>query len=181
MNTNQNKPMNKRLEKLAVEDTAFNNSWQDMSDVNFEIGKNSYSLKVFVLIVVMAVVIGGRILSRRMVGNPEYSMSAIDIAFWIFIALLTIYVIISAIVQSRKPTITVSGKTIFYNGNCWTSDEIDSVKCSRFLELVTVYSAGKKILSFPWERDNSELLIAWAKKCGIAFEDNRMNWNKNAA
>lgn len=42
---NQNKPMNKRLEKLAVENTAFNNSRHDMSDVNFEIGKAATLLK----------------------------------------------------------------------------------------------------------------------------------------
>ena len=51
MNMNQNKPMNKRLEKLAVENTAFNNSRHDMSDVNFEIGKSSYTAKIFGFIV----------------------------------------------------------------------------------------------------------------------------------
>lgn len=178
MNSNYGQIGNRRLQKLAAEKTAFNDCRADMSDVHFEIGKNSYSLKIFSTIAAMSVIIGGRIISRRMVGNPEYCMSAIDIAFWIFIALLVIYVIVSAILQSKKPTITVSEKTIFYNGNYWTSDEIDCVKCSKLLEIVTVYSNGKKILSFPWERDNSELFIAWTKKCGIIFEDNRISWNK---
>ena len=73
-----------------------------------------------------------------------------------------------------KPTISVSGKTVFYNGECWTSDEISCVKCTKWLERVEVYSNGKKVLTFPWELDNSELFIAWVNKCGIAFEDYRM-------
>ena len=44
------------------------------------------------------------------------------------------------------------------------------------IETVAVYSAGKKILSFPWSMENSELFIAWVKKCGIVFEDNRINY-----
>jgi len=67
------------------------------------------------------------------------------------------------------------GKKLFYNGNCWSSDEISHVKCTKWLERVEVYSSGKKVLTFPWEKDNSELFIAWVKKCGIKFEDNRIH------
>ncbi|MBR4023606.1 MAG: hypothetical protein IKI94_13645 [Ruminococcus sp.] len=175
MNMNQNKPMNKRLEKLAVENTAFNNCRHDMSDVSFEIGNSSYLLKACGALVLLAVVFGGRFLIRRKAGNPEYTLSTIDILFWIFIGGILIYTIVATIMLKSKPTISVAGKTVFYNGNCWTSDEITCVKCSKFLEVVNVYSYNKKVLSFAWERDNSELFIAWAKKCGIIFEDNRIS------
>ena len=65
MQNNWNQFGNKRFEKLALETTAFNNCHLDVSDVNFEIGKNSYSLKVAAMLAGMAVVIGGRILSGR--------------------------------------------------------------------------------------------------------------------
>lgn len=174
MLNNQNSTGNKRLIKLAAEDTALNDCRSDMSDVNFEIGKSSYSLKIWGMIVVFAVIFGGRILIRRKVGNPDYTMSTMDILFWIFIRCLLIYTIVSAIILSKKPSIAVSGKKIFYNGNCWSSDEISCVKCNKFLEHIEVYSEGKKILSFPWELDNSEIFIAWTKKCGITFEDRRI-------
>lgn len=174
MNNNQNQFGNKRLAKLALENTAFNNCHSDMSDVSFEIGRSSYSIKIFAAIVVFAVIFGIRILSRRIIGNPDYTMSAIDIAFWIFIGCILICTIAFAIIQSKKPSISVSGKTVFYNGNCWTSDEISCVKCSKWLERIEVYSNGKMVISFFWEKDNSELFIAWTKKCGIIFEDNRM-------
>ena len=177
MNMNQNKPMNKRLEKLAVENTAFNNCRQDMSDVNFEIGKSSNLIKICAAIVVFAAFFGCRILIRRKVGNPDYTLSIIDIIFWIFIGCISIYTIVSAILLKRKPTISVSGKMVFYNGNSWTCDEIECVKCSKFFERVNVYSNGRRIISFPWELDNAEMFIAWVKKCGIIFEDMRMNLN----
>jgi len=174
MNMNQNKPMNKRLEKLAVENTAFNNCRQDMSDVNFEIGKSSYTAKIFGFIVLFAIFFGVRLIARQHVGNPDMTFSVGDIIFWCFIVLIGILVVVSMIHEKNKPTISVSGKTVFYKGECWTCDEISCVKCTKWFERIEVYSNGKKVLTFPWELDNSELFIAWVNKCGIAFEDYRM-------
>lgn len=165
---------NKRLEKLAAEKTAFKNCQADMSDVNFEIGKSSYSAKIFGAIVVFAIFFGVRIYARRFVGNPAMKLSAGDIIFWCFIGLLLILVISTLIKESKRPPISVWGKTLFYNGNCWSSDKISYVKCTKWFERVEVYSDGKEVLTFPWEMDNSELFIAWVNKCGIVFEDNRM-------
>lgn len=166
---------NKKLEKIAKENTAFKNCQPDMSDVNFEIGKSSYSVKIFGAIALFAIFFGIRIISRRYVGNLDMAFSIGDIIFWSFIGLIVILVVVTAIQERNKPTISVSGKTLFYNGDCWSSDEISRVKCTKWFERVEVYSGGKKVLSFPWEMDNSELFIAWFKKCGIVFEDNRMN------
>lgn len=52
---NNNQLGNKKLEKLATEKTAFKNCQPDMSDVNFEIGKSSYTVKIFGAIVLFAV------------------------------------------------------------------------------------------------------------------------------
>lgn len=171
---NLNELQKKGFEKLALENTAFSNCREDMSDVNFEIGKTSYSAKIFLLIVLFALIFGARILLRRRAGNPDLEMSTGDILFWLFIGLIFVLSIIVAITQKNKPTISVLGKTVFFNGNCWISDEIACVKCTKWLNRVEAYSNGKKIVSFPWELDNSELFIAWAKKCGIVFEDNRI-------
>lgn len=146
----------------------------NMSDVSFEIGKSSYTVKIFAAIAAFALVYGIRILTRRYVGNPDMTFSVGDIIFWCFIGLIVILVVVTAFQEKNKPTVSVSGKKLFYNGDCWSSDEITHVKCTKWLERVEVYSGGKKVLSFPWEMDNSELFIAWVKKCGIAFEDNRM-------
>ena len=102
-------------------------------------------------------------------------MSAGDIVFWCFIGLIIVLVVVTTVKEKNSPTISVMGKKLFYNGNCWSSDEISHVKCTKWLERVEVYSSGKEVLTFPWEKDNSELFIAWVKKCGIKFEDNRMH------
>ena len=175
MSSNYNQIGNKKLEKLATENTAFKNCQPDMSDVNFEIGKSSYTVKIFAAIAAFALVYGIRMLTRRYVGNPDMTFSIGDIIFWCFIGLIVILVAASAIRGNNKPTISVLGKTLFYNRDCWSSDEISRVKCTKWFERVEVYSGGKKVLSFPWEMDNSELFIAWVKKCRIVFEDNRMN------
>lgn len=41
---------NIKLEKLAKENSAFQNCQPDMSDVNFEIGKSSSTVKIFAAI-----------------------------------------------------------------------------------------------------------------------------------
>lgn len=88
--------------------------------------------------------------------------------------MIAVLVVVSIIREEKKPPIFVSGKTVFFGGESWTSDNISSVKCTQWLERVEVYSNGKKVLTFPWELDNSELFIAWVRKCGIKFEDCRM-------
>lgn len=174
MNNKYNQIGNIKRDKLVAEKTAFSNSKEDMSDVSFEIGKNSYTAKLFGFIVLFAIFFGVRIIARRYVGNPDMTFSIGDIIFWCCIGIIAILVIVTFIREKNKPTISVSGKTVFYNGDCWTSDEISYVKCTKWLERVEVYSNGKKVLTFPWELDNSELFIAWVNKCGIAFEDYRM-------
>lgn len=161
-------------EKLAREDSALDNCRSDMSDVNFEIGKSSYTAKVFGMIVLFAVFFGGRIFLRRMIADAGYASSTGNTIFWILIGCIALLTIVTAVTQAKQPTVTVSGKTVFYNGNCWTSDEISCVKCTKWLERVEVYVNGKKVIVFPWELDNSEVFIAWTKKCGIVFDDNRI-------
>jgi len=174
MNNIANQLLQTKEAKLSAENTALNNCKSDMSDVNFEITESSYSIKLFGLIILFALFFGGRIGLRRMAGNPDYTMSVIDKAFWIFIVCLAIFTFIYAIVKKFSKGITVAGKTIFYNGNCWTSDEISEVECT-VLNQIKVYSEGKKVLSFSWERNNSEMFIAWVRKCGISFDDKRKN------
>lgn len=168
-----------RLAKLAAEKTALNGCREDMSDVSFEIGNSSYSLKIFAGIVILAVVFGGRILIRRMVGGSELSMSVMDKAFWILIGCIAVLTVVSAIAQSKRPRISVSGKTLFFGERSWSSDEISHIRIGKLFERIEVYSKGKKILSFPWEMDNSEIFIAWTKKCGIPLVDRRMATDKN--
>ena len=171
---NNNQIWNKKIEKLGAEKVAFKNCRTDMSDVNFEIGTSSYTAKLFGFIVLFAIFFGVRIIARQFVGNPDMTFSIGDIIFWCCIGIIAVLVIVTSIHEKNKPTISVSGKTVFYNGDCWTSDEISCVKCTKWFERVEVYSNGKKVLAFPWELDNSELFIAWVNKCGIVFDDKRM-------
>lgn len=171
---NNNKLSNIKQQKLAKEKTALNSCRSDMSDVSFEIGKSSYTAKIFGAIVIYAMFFGIRIGTRRYIGNPDVKSSAGDVIFWCFIALIAVLVVMTSISEKNRPTISVSGKTLFYDDNCWTSEEISCVKCTKWFERVEVYSNGKKVLTFPWELDNSELFIAWVNKCGIVFDDKRM-------
>ena len=102
------------------------------------------------------------------------ALSIGDVIFWCFIVLMCILVFVSVIREKDKPTILASGKSVICSGKCRTSDDISCIKCTQWLERVEVYSAGKRVLSFPWEMDNSELFIAWIHRCGIAFKDYRM-------
>lgn len=52
-----------------------------MSDVNFEIGKSSSTVKIFAAIAAFALIYGIRFFLRRYVGNPNGAMSAGDIVF----------------------------------------------------------------------------------------------------
>ena len=175
MNNNyKNQFVNIKQQKLDKERTAFSNCRLDMTDVSFEIGKSSYTAKLFGFIVLFAIFFGVRTIARRYVGNPNMTFSVGDIIFWCCIGMIAILVIVTFIHEKNKPTISVLGKKIFYNGNCWTSDDISCVRCTKWFERVEVYSNGKKVLTFPWELDNSELFIAWVNKCGITFEDHRM-------
>ena len=67
-----------------------------------------------------------------------------DIVFWCFIGIIAVLVIVTSIHEKNKPTISVSGKTVFYNGDCWPSDEISCVKCTKWFERIEVYSNEKK-------------------------------------
>ena len=87
-----------------------------MSDVSFEIGKSSYTAKLFGFIVLYAIFFGARIIARRYVGNPDMTFSVGDIIFWCFIVLIGILVVVSMIHEKNKPIISVSGKTVFYKG-----------------------------------------------------------------
>jgi hypothetical protein len=171
---NNNQFSNIKQQKLAKERTAFNNCRSDMSDVSFEIGKSSYTAKIFGFIALFAIFFGARIILRQFIGNPDMTFSIGDIIFWSCIGVITVLVIVTFIREKNKPVISVSGKTLFYNGECWSDSDISCVKCTKWFERVEVYSNGKKVLTFPWELDNSELFIAWVHKCGIVFEDSRM-------
>ena len=47
--------VNLKQQKLAIEKKAFEDSKEDMSDVSFEIGKNSYTAKLFGFIILFAI------------------------------------------------------------------------------------------------------------------------------
>ena len=174
----QNQFGSTRSSKLALENTAWKHCRPDMSDVNFEIGKSSYTAKIFGAIVLLAASFGVRMLAKPYFEEESITLLAVDVIFWCFIALIAVLVSITIIHEKKRPTITVSGDTVFCDGKCWTSHEISRVRCTKWLERVEVYVNYKKVLYFPWEMDNSELFIAWVKRCGITFEDMRMKLNE---
>lgn len=173
MNNITNQIYKTRGEKLTAENTVLNDCKPDMSDVNFEITENYNTIKLFGLVILFALFWGGRIGLRRIVGNPDYTLSPIDKVFGIFIILLIIILVVYAVAKKFSKPIIIAGKTVFYNGNCWTSDDISEVECTALSYQIKVYSNGKKVLSFSWEMNNSEKFIAWVKKCGISFIDKR--------
>ncbi len=166
MDSNQSPFLSKKSARLAAENTALDGCREDMSDVYFKVG-GSASLNTLKWSVLLIAFPAFRIWLR----SGEETRST-DMALMFVIAVLTIAVTAAAYISKKKGFITVSGKTVSYNGNCWTDSDISYVICSSF-GCIQVYSAEEKILSFLWETDNSELFIAWVKKCGIAFVDKR--------
>ncbi len=166
MDRGQSPFLSKKSARLAAENTALDGCREDMSDVCFKVG-GSASLNTLKWAVPLIAFPALRILLRR--GGETRGA---DIILMVMIAFLTIAVAAAAYVSKKKGFITVSGKTVSYNGNCWTDSDISYVVCSSF-GCIEVYADEKKILSFLWETDNAELFIAWVKKCGIAFVDKR--------
>ena len=162
----------KNLQKLSLEKTAFEYTRPDMSDVNFEVGGGSASAGIMLLYIPIVLLLGSRIAIKHfLIGHG--SVSALDIALWVLMAVMTFFSVTYYLVTKYKSKVKVSGKTVSYKGKTWSSDEIDIVKCTR-MSVVKAYSAGKKIISFSWDTNNSELFIAWTKRCGIVFEDKRI-------
>ena len=83
------------------------------------------------------------------VGKPGKNLSAVDAAFWCLIALMMFFIIFTVIKDSKRPAISVSGKTLSFDGVSLTSYEISRVKCTKLLERIEVYSDGRKVLVFP--------------------------------
>lgn len=63
---------NIKLEKLAKENSAFQNCQPDMSDVNFEIGKSSSTVKIFAAIAAFALIYGIRFFLTPLCRKPEW-------------------------------------------------------------------------------------------------------------
>ncbi len=164
-----NELQRKGFEKLANEKNAF--AGRDLADISFEIGRGGYGAYAFLLIAAFAVLFGGRFLARRGIGGAALSVG--DFLFWLFIAAVVIAALLSLLLKRKKTGISVMGGTIFCDGNCYPPEEVTRVRCTRWLERVEVFAGKKKILSAEWNRDNAELLIAWARRCGIPFEDKR--------
>ncbi len=84
--------VNLKQQKLALEKSAFSDSKEDMSDVTFEIGKSSYTARIFGFIVLSAAFFGARIVLSPYFVSTGTALSIGDIIFWCFIVLMCILV-----------------------------------------------------------------------------------------
>ena len=110
--------VNLKQQKLAKERTAFNKCRADMSDVSFEIGKNSYTAKLFGFIVLFAIFFGVRIIARRFVGNPDMTFSIGDIIFWCCIGIIAVLVIVTSLREKNKQTVRKLRKSLSKGREC---------------------------------------------------------------
>lgn len=161
-----------RNEKRQLEYTALHGV--KLSDVQFTLKNSTAAAQICGMLVGAGVLYGGRFFLKKRIIHPDAGMSVTDILFWILMALLLICGIASLLLSGKQTGISVSGNTLYCGGSSWTSDEITRAKCTKWMEQISLYAGNKRILSVSWSMDNAELLIAWINKCGIPFEDNRM-------
>ena len=161
-----------RDEKRQLEYTALHGV--KLSDVQFTLKNSAAAAQICGMIAGMGILYGGRFFLKQRITHPDAGLSVTDTIFWILMALLLIGGIVILLRSGKQTGISVSGNTLFCGASSWTSDEITGAKCTRWMETISLYAGGKKILSISWSMENSELLIAWINKCGIPFDDNRL-------
>ena len=162
LNEQTNVMIEKKKRKLHAEMHGLDHCREDLSDVDFLAGGKNASLPVLSGSLGIASFITLRLWLRRSVTGHGGGFGVIFILL-LLMALLCLYMWFR---QSGGGKIRVNGKSLSYNGNLYSADEINLVKCD-WLGNVCVYSGGKKVASVSWEEENAELIIAWSRKCGI--------------
>lgn len=99
-----------------------------------------------------------------------YNLSALPFDVCLFSALFLL--IFNKFDDLFTPRIHVVKDKLFYKDKCFKCSQISHMICTKFGN-VKVYSRGKVIAKAAGVDENSEKLIAWARKCKIIILDRR--------
>lgn len=163
---------NRKQQKLEAEKTAFSNCKEDLSDVLFEVGGHDASGKATLCILGFVLLFAARFIVKYTFDDLSEMAGALNFVFIVIIVCLAIFGV-WFFVTDRKPPILVNGKSVKQGDKIWTNKDISHVECTS-LNKIKVHSRGKVIFSFSWEVEDSELFLAWARKCGIVILDKRI-------
>ena len=167
-----NEMLEKKRQKFFAERHGLDHCRDDLSDVDFYAGGNNYVLPgLSGLFLLMAFISLRTYLRRRITGTGRRQLGI----FIPLVALATLAAVCGIVWLKQKfgGKIHVIGKTLAYNGNMYSAEELNLVKCNAF-GTVCVYADGKKVASVSYDEENAELIMAWAQKCGIHV----IGWHK---
>lgn len=162
----------RKQQRLAAEKTAFANCKEDMSDVRFDVKGSTASVKELLPIIGAIVLFAAFFIVKFARGDSQEMKNGLVFVF-VVVGILLLICGVSMLVSSKRPAVSVRGKTVSCKDKSWTNAELSHIECTA-MGKIKAHSKGKVVFSFPWETEGAELFLAWAGKLGIVILDKRM-------
>lgn len=163
-----NRPGEVKEKRRAAEYTALDG--KDFSEIAFTVGGWGALMPQLRRLCLYFALFCGWMLVKQWVLRGTMDMTLL---LWILVMLLLIAVMFACSVYQRlHAQLQIRGNTAELRGWKYRSSEIEDIRITRS-ERVKVYAAGKLLVSYSWDEENIEMLLAWAHKCGIQVNDER--------
>ncbi len=158
--------------KRRAELHALDGCAEDMSDVKFTLappkGQAKAVMTIFGVIAGFAAVFFIKRLPSKAVGAG----SGKALPIFLFIAVMALIIFMMIFADSKKARLSVEGKIIYYKNKAWKAEDISHIEINNSHE-IKIFSNGRLVIRASQADENSEKLIAWAKKCSIPTQDKR--------
>lgn len=145
----------------------------NVEDANFVVGAGkNYTAPIAISIFVMVTIyIGSSIIKDTYImgKEPDLAELAVPIGIILMTALLCGALVIYSFV---RPQLAVQGREFFFGKNWYKAEQVWEMHIARQGQ-ITVSVEGKKLVTYGLLDNNSEKLIAWARKCDVPIIDER--------
>lgn len=138
-------------------------------------GKNVTAPIAASIFAMVTIYIGGGIIKDVYI--TEKKPDFIELIFPITLILCTALVCGALIVYSfTNAQFAVQGEEFFYRKKWYKASQIWEMRIAPMGQ-ITVYVEGKKLVTYGLLDNNSEKLIAWARKAGVQIQDQRSDFD----
>ena len=173
MNRQQNPAVISRQAKLEREENAFRDT--KLEDIEFVAGVRRMIVPAVCSLSGIVVMFCGKNLLEQLFVHKERDHSADGTVERVLIVIALVACITALLWQLLRPKIGVSGREFYYRKVWHDAHEIEELHITRSGR-VQIILQRKKLCSYAWDEENTELLIAWARKCGVQVRDDRGGW-----
>ncbi len=172
MNDPLSEIIERQKQKRRAELHALDGCREDMSDVKFSLeppkGTAKAVLALLGLTALLVLIFFIKRLPSRSVGIGSGKAGPM----LALIAVMAAAILLMIFFDSKKARLSVEGKIIYYKDKAFRAKDISLVKIDK-AGYIKIFSGNDIVLKASYADENSEKLIAWAKKCGIALSDER--------